>query len=284
MTKEDKKILRKYASEREYLVSHFLSIFTNAVTITGMPESIPAEVVIRWLAVHGQVGAYSPTGNAADVRVWKCAPAGVDFYGLPDMFELYGDNGASLYLSGVNAKNVVRIRANTECLPVFPRIYAVCERLIEVQKSINQNLKATRNAGIISASKENADRIKKAYSESLSGIPAIIETDIGTSLMDAVRYTGTGAPYMCDRYRQLYTELRDELLTEMGVLTANRDKRERVQSAEVNAGITEAYDFLGRLIDQFNRDAAPLGWKMEYNNTLDEILTGEFDSDMGGGI
>jgi hypothetical protein len=272
MTRKEKKLIDAYNTEIEYIASELMSLVNNAVVINGMPDHIPQEVVKRWLLLHGQVAAFSPTGNDADLHVWKADPAGIDFYGLPTRYSLIGDAGASYLAEGRDLDRLTRIRANTEALPLFPKLYRYARRLVEAQKSIDLNLEATRNAGIIVANKENADAVRRAYEKTKSGIPVVIELDSKVALAENVRYTGTTVPYMVDRLRQYFTELRDEILVEAGILTANRDKRERVQSAEVSAGAFECFDYLGRLVDQFNRDAAPLGWSMEYNTTLNECI------------
>lgn len=272
MTRKEKQLLIEYNAEIEYIASELLSLINNAVVINGMPDHIPQEVVKRWLILHGQVAAFSPTGDDADMHVWKADPAGIDFYGLPTSYALIGDAGASYLAEGRDLDRLTRIRANTEALPLFPKLHRYARRLVEAQKSIDLNLEATRNAGIIVANKENAEAVRRAYEKTKSGIPVVIELDGKVALAENVRYTGTTVPYMVDRLRQYFTELRDEILVEAGILTANRDKRERVQSAEVSAGAYECFDYLGRLVDQFNRDAAPLGWTMEYNTTLNECI------------
>ena len=59
----------------------------------------------------------------------------------------------------------------------------------------------------------------------------------------------------------------------MGILTANTDKRERVQSAEVNAKLGEASDYIYLLIDNFNRQATSYGlpFRAVYNGSMEEI-------------
>jgi hypothetical protein len=149
--------------------------------------------------------------------------------------------------------------------------------MVDALKAIDLNLPATNNTGIIEANKENAETLRREFEATRAGVPVIVEVSDKTPLRDTLHYTGTAVPFLVDRYRAYYTEIRDEILVEAGILCANRDKRERVQSAEVSAGATECFDYLGRLVDQFNRDAAALGWSMEYNTTLDEFMTDGVD-------
>lgn len=271
-SRKEKRIIAEYAAEVEYITSEIISLINNAVTISGIPDNIPQEVVKKWLIIHGQVATWSPTGNDADMRVWKVSPAGIDFYGLPNRFSLIGDNGASFLIGDELRAQMTWIRANTECLPLLPKIRRAARRMVEALKAIDLNLPATNNTGIIEATKENAETLRREFEATRAGIPVIVEVNDKTPLRDSLHYTGTAVPFLVDRYRAYYTEIRDEILVEAGILCANRDKRERVQSAEVSAGATECFDYLGRLVDQFNRDAAPLGWKMEYNTTLSEFM------------
>ena len=64
-------------------------------------------------------------------------------------------------------------------------------------------------------------------------------------------------------------------------MTANINKKERVQSAEVNATIGQATDYIYMLIDTFNKqmDAYALPFKMELNGALEEIYLNDNEVD-----
>ena len=74
---------------------------------------------------------------------------------------------------------------------------------------------------------------------------------------------------------------RDILLNKLGIVTGNDDKKERVQSAEVNATITQASDYVYMIIDTFNKQMITYGIdaKMVFNGSMEEIyLDGEGDN------
>ena len=60
---------------------------------------------------------------------------------------------------------------------------------------------------------------------------------------------------------------------EVGIPNANTDKKERVQSAEVNANLGQASDYIYLLIDTFNKQADTYGlpFEMKFNGSMEEI-------------
>ena len=73
-------------------------------------------------------------------------------------------------------------------------------------------------------------------------------------------------------------EYRNEFLSRLGIMTANTMKRERVQTAEVNAGMGEAVDLIYTVIDFWNKQAESYGlekYKMTYNGVSEEYYEPE---------
>ena len=69
---------------------------------------------------------------------------------------------------------------------------------------------------------------------------------------------------------------RDKLLNKLGIMSANINKRERVQVGEVNATVGQCSDYIYMLVDCFNKqmDTYGLPFKMELNGSLEELYTG----------
>ena len=67
--------------------------------------------------------------------------------------------------------------------------------------------------------------------------------------------TSTGAQYLIDKLLDARQRVIVETLTRMGISSANTDKREQVQAAEVVAAQGVALDSLYTLVQTFNYDA-----------------------------
>ena len=67
--------------------------------------------------------------------------------------------------------------------------------------------------------------------------------------------TNTGAQYLIDKLQEARQRVINETLARLGVASANTEKRERVQSTEVNASLGYAVDSVAVEVDTFNYDA-----------------------------
>ena len=68
----------------------------------------------------------------------------------------------------------------------------------------------------------------------------VVSPDLG----DGLKAVNIGTEFLVDKFEEVRDTERDTLLNKLGILTANTDKRERVQSAEVNATIGQATDYI----------------------------------------
>ena len=69
------------------------------------------------------------------------------------------------------------------------------------------------------------------------------------------KVSSTGAQYLIDKLMEAKQKIINETLTELGIATANTDKRERVQGIEVNTSLSYAHDSIYLMTDTFNYDA-----------------------------
>ena len=79
-------------------------------------------------------------------------------------------------------------------------------------------------------------------------------------------------------------EFKNELLTKLGIMNANTDKRERVQVGEVNATLGQCLDYLYLLIDTFNKqcETYEIPYKMIINSSIEELYVDETGGDDNG--
>ena len=86
-------------------------------------------------------------------------------------------------------------------------------------------------------------------------------------------------PFVADKIQEQKKIIRNEFLTRIGILTANSSKRERVQTAEIEAGIGETVDLIYTVIDYWNKQNEQYGlpYTMEFNGTTEAYYAPKYD-------
>lgn len=137
--------------------------------------------------------------------------------------------------------------------------------------AMRQNLEACKTPYIVVCKNEDL-RLSFAQAiqqKTLGQACIIVSEDLG----DGLKAVDIGVDYLVDKFAEARDTERDVLLTKLGILTANTDKKERVQSAEVNASLGQASDYIYLLIDTFNKQCESYGlpFKMLFNGSMEEI-------------
>lgn len=145
----------------------------------------------------------------------------------------------------------------------------------ECESVIYQNLEACRTPFIAVVDNEDMRlSVLQAVQERQAGQPAIV---VGTALKDTLQGVQTYTDYIADRVDELRTSRLDRLLNKLGTMTANTDKRERVQTGEVNATVAQCEDYPYMLIDNVQRqfDMYDLPFKISLNTALEELYSAD---------
>ena len=159
-------------------------------------------------------------------------------------------------------------------------IKATTDFMINCEMAMTQNLEACKTPYIVVCKNENLRlSFETALQQKQTGQAVVV---VSEELGDGLKAVDIGVTYLVDRFAEARDTERDTLLTKLGILTANTDKKERVQSAEVNATLGQASDYIYMLIDNFNKqcDSYGLPYKMVFNGSMEEIyLNGNVGDD-----
>lgn len=250
------------------------SLLLNAVRIEGIPF-VKQNFVKRALFERGQVG-YLRAGD-----VWTYASGeGVNDYAFPIQAVFASakreiDRGEVSYEPG-GVRYV--ILANELAYPLASAIATVCDTLATLDVGIRQNAKAVRIPRFIAVDdtlEEDVEALKFSLSyaneEINAGVPVVkITSGMGKALNDV----HIDVEFIADKLLLLKQEIRNELLTRLGILTANTNKRERVQVGEVNARVGECVDSIYTIIDCFNAqmETYELPFKMNLNGVIEQYF------------
>ena len=158
-------------------------------------------------------------------------------------------------------------------------IKATTDFMINCEMAMKQNLEACKTPYIVVCKNENLRlSFETAIQQKQTGQAVIV---VNEDLGDGLKAIDIGVTYLVDRFAEARDTERDALLTKLCILTANTDKKERVQSAEVNASLGQASDYIYMLIDNFNKqcDSYGLPYKMVFNGSMEEIYLNDNDGD-----
>ena len=252
----------------EYAVAfknEFIDLICNAVTVEGLPDGVPPYYVIRKLLENGKIGIYNN-------ELWLpvSASGNVNIYGVPVNYTVIGENGVTF--TGNNDLIKV-IRLNPSGRSIMSWLNLKCLRLAEIEISINANLQANRDTVLMLVDTEkNAETLKNAWLDREIGLPAIA---VNNGFQDAFKVIKTDANYIVNELQECKKNERNEVLTRLGIITGNADKKERVESFELP--VNEAIDSIYVFIDTFNKDAEAqnITARMKLNGSIEELYNEE---------
>ena len=269
---------RPYGTFSRY--SEYLNLLLNAVKIIdkGSGNTLPFVVetfIKRALFENGSAGYDKIT------RQWYYVYGeGLDEYGKPTQLVLVTANGKAFTRNAYYDKDedgAYEILG----LPVTNlTIGAIIEETTDFMQNcdvaMRQNLEACKTPYIVVCRDENLRlSFDAALEQKQLGQAAIV---VSEELGDGLKAISVNTPYLVDKFEQARDAERDTLLNKLGILTSNVNKRERVQSAEVNATLGQASDYIYLLIDTFNKQCESYGlpFEMQFNGSMEEIyLSGE---------
>lgn len=136
---------------------------------------------------------------------------------------------------------------------------------------IIQNLEASKTPQyILVKNKDTRLSVLNAINQRNAGEPVIV---IDETLGDGMKGIPNVTNFIVPEVYEFRENIRDRLLNKLGTMTANINKRERVQVGEVNATVGQCEDYLYAIIDNVNRQfkSYDLPFKMSLNTSLEEL-------------
>ena len=143
--------------------------------------------------------------------------------------------------------------------------------------AMRQNLEACKTPYIVVCKNKDLQlSFEQALQQKQEGQAVVV---VSEELGEGLKAINIGVDFLVDKFSEARDQERDTLLNKLGIMTANINKRERVQSAEVNATLGQATDYIYLLIDTFNKqcEAYGLDFKMMLNGSLEEIYLDDND-------
>ena len=269
---------RPYGTFSRY--TEYLNLLLNAVKINPKGSGAPLPFVIeafakRSLFENGNVGYDKIT------KQWYYVYGeGVNDYGKPTNLVFVTANGKTFTRKAYYDKDedgAYEIAAlPIQDLTMGAIIQETTDFMQNCDVAMRQNLEACKTPYIVVCRDEELRlSFDTALEQKQLGQAAIV---VSEELGEGLKAININTPYLVDKFAQARDMERDTLLNKLGILTSNINKRERVQSAEVNATLGQASDYIYLLIDTFNKQMETYGipYEMVFNGSMEEIyLQGE---------
>lgn len=246
-----------------------LNLLMNAVTIKGIDNVTIENFVKQNLIELGKIGYDKLTDKWANVY-----GEGLDEIGRPTNLTFVFRNGKSFVRRACYDDNA----NGTYIINALPYPFSLGELIRETTTftdnckiAMRQNIDAIKTPYIVvSKNKDLQLSLEHAIEQKLDGKPVIV---VNEDLGDALKSIDVNVPYVADKLQEICNQWEDKLLNKLGTMSANINKKERVQVGEVNATTGQCSDYIYMFIDNVNKqfDTFGIDCEMVINNSLEEL-------------
>ena len=261
----------------------YFNLLLNSVKIvvksTGKPINYATEHYIKQgLFDGGQMGYDKVTNKWASVN-----GEGLNEEGNPTQLIFVTANGKTwtreaYYENKEDGAYLIKALP-TNTMTMANLIKETTDFMTNCDVAMRQNLEACKTPYIVVCKdKDLLLSYEQALQQKQEGQAVIV---VSEQLGDAFKAVDIGVNYLVDKFSEVRDQERNTLLNKLGMMSNPIEKRERVQSAEVNATIGQATDYIYLIIDTFNKQCETYGldYEMILNGSLEEIyVDGDADN------
>lgn len=263
-------------SEYENLLINSFKILKNDEPINFITENYIKETIIS----NGTIGYDKITDD-----FYRVKGTGRDNKGNFITLLFLTENGKSFTREAsyeATKSGAYLIKGTPTGTPLINIINQSCKLINSCNEAIFQNIEACKSPFVaILENNELKESFELALKQKQDGEPIIL---VSSALGEAMKVLNLQVQFLADKFNVLKGEFKNELLTKLGIMNANTDKRERVQVGEVNATLGQCLDYLYLLIDTFNKqcETYEIPYKMIINSSIEELYVDESGGDEDG--
>lgn len=218
-----------FATFREMLYNKFKNIAVNLFKWKNLPDGIDSRILENQIFEYGQVAFVD--GKVGQVILPMSAQFQFDVYRQPTRISVYGLN----YQETFNKPNfvIIRNRYYGDALARFIDIYAL--KLADIDFTIRMQLNAHKVPLIFKTDKHNFNTMKRYFEAIQTYKPSVYQDKNKMGTEAPIEVLNADIQYKADKLFDLYQSYVGEILTHLGINNNPIEKRERVQSAEVDS-------------------------------------------------
>ena len=181
----------------------------------------------------------------------------------------------------LNESNSVILWNNMLRMPEYPRMMFYAEKLYEIDRTIDVNVKAQKTPVCILCNENERLTMRNVYEQYDGNQPFIFGSkDLDLSQLTVLK---TDAPFVADKLQDLKERIWNEAMTTLGIPANQNDKKERMLSGEIKlnmggmlASRCSRLEMRKKACDEINRMFG-LDIDVEFNGDLD-VTTDDGDS------
>ena len=244
-------------SRYDYLLQEFINLAINRFTWENLPVGMTSEQMEFLLINHGQLMCFND--KYYGTLILPCmGTSDINVYGLPTEYRVIGENGK--YNKTINIEDGVLIRNNPLGTCDIPTLEVFAKRIDDVEMTQDVNLFQQCIPKLILTDEDSKltakniiNKIRK-FKFVIFGKRTLVNNIKTSDVLD------TSSPYVLDKLQQQKTDLKNELLTYLGINNNNNIKKERMIVDEVNANneytainLDLMYDLRKKACDEINK-------------------------------
>lgn len=222
----------KAISRYDELLNEFTNLAINRFSWENLPVGLTSEHMEYLLIRHGQLMCFND--DMYGTLILPCfATTDINVYGLPIEYNVYAENGK--YDKNISFDDGVIIRNNPLGTSDFPTLEVFAKRIDDVEMTQDVNLFQQCIPKLVLGDEDSKLTMKnlieqiKNYKFAIFGKKSLVNNITTSDVLD------TSSPYILDKLQQQKTDLKNELLTYLGINNNNNVKKERMVVDEVNA-------------------------------------------------
>lgn len=215
----------------ELYLNLLLEIALSRVKYDGLPDTVDPRYLELQLITNGSA-IYFKDEVLGDLCLGNMSAGKWDIYNVPTDRRAYAANGYQKLLNKENSVIIFNNMLRTADL-LGLRLYAT--RLSQLDRAIDVNVSAQKTPVVICASEQQRLSMLQLYKKYEGNEPFIFGNK-NLNLED-VKVLNTQAPYVSDKLHRLKCNIYNDCLSSLGVTNAAVNKAERVNAAEISAGM-----------------------------------------------
>lgn len=267
-------IINNLTYETHY--DNFKMIATSLFEWTGLPESIKPHYIEEALFNHGKAVFFEDR-----MLGLLCLPShdegNYNVYNEPVWYVAEGFN----YRQKLSADESVLIKNNLLSKPTEPIIDLYAMRLTDVDRTLDVHIKSVKTPYVIQTDDKTLLSIKNMFAQIENNEVAIfVNKGIDT---ESVKVHKTDNPFIADKLADYRHDVKNELLTMLGINNANTDKRERLVQSEVESNNESILFHVKHMLDMRKQAVEEINkmFGLQINVELKEV---EEDVNLYGGV
>lgn len=261
--------------------AEFMNLLLNAVALKRTDGEIvpyPQEQFFKKQIIYRNVVGYCRVGDVFT----EVDGMDIDLYRFPEYIIMRTGNGRPLgtrkadYAPNLNGNYI--LFGLPFSMSLAELVFSAADEIAETDRAIRQNRRACQTPYfMICSDPETRLSLEQAIQQQQDGTPVVI---VDEKIAGDIKGIATVTPFLVDKFLQYRDAVRDRLFNKLGIMSANINKKERVQVGEVNATVGQCLDYIYMLVDNLNRQFESYGlpYKMETNGSTEELYT-DMDDD-----